>query len=93
MVATNIRLLQPQDLEVLGDLYFPWSNREETVAKWTGYLDEQQKGVRMACIVEQHGTIVGYGNLLPSSDLLACLLFTTTLSFSIFLKSKGAALP
>ena len=68
MVVTNMRLLQPQDLEVLGDLYFPWSNREETVAKWTGYLDEQQKGARMACIVEQQGKIVGYGNLLRSSE-------------------------
>lgn len=68
MVATNIRPLQPQDLEVLGDLYFPWSTREETVAKWTGYLDEQRKGARIACIVEQQGKIVGYGNLLPSSE-------------------------
>lgn len=68
MVATNIRLLQPQDLEALGDLYFPWSNREETVAKWTGYLDEQRKGTRIACIVEQQEKIVGYGNLLPSSE-------------------------
>ena len=68
MVATNIRLLQPQDIKALGDLYFPWSNREETVEKWTRYLAEQQKGARMACIVEEEGKIVGYGNLLLSSE-------------------------
>lgn len=64
----NIRPLQLKDIETLGDLYFPWSTREETVAKWTRYLDEQQKGARMACIVEQQGKIVGYGNLLSFSE-------------------------
>jgi GNAT superfamily N-acetyltransferase len=68
VVATSIRLLQLQDIEALGDLYFPWSTREETVAKWSNYLDEQQKGARIACIVEQQGKIVGYGNLLRSSE-------------------------
>ncbi len=33
MVASNIRLVQPQDIKALGDLYFPWSSREETVEK------------------------------------------------------------
>jgi GNAT superfamily N-acetyltransferase len=66
----NIRPLREQDIEALGDLYFPWSTREETVAKWTRYLDEQQQGARLACIVEQQGKIVGYGNLLLSSEYL-----------------------
>jgi GNAT superfamily N-acetyltransferase len=67
-IDCHIRSLREQDIAILGDLYFPWSTREETVAKWTGYLNEQQKEARMACIVEQHGKIVGYGNLLPSSE-------------------------
>ncbi len=68
MVESTIRPLQPQDIATLGDLYFPWSTREETIAKWTRYLGEQRKGTRMACIVEQQGKIVGYGNLLQHSE-------------------------
>ncbi len=68
MIDIQIRSLREQDIPILGDLYFPWSTREETVTKWTRYLHEQQTGSRMACIVEQHGKIVGYGNLLPSSE-------------------------
>jgi len=64
----NIRPLRQQDIEVLGDLYFPWSTREETVTKWTRYLDEQQKGTRTACIIEQQDKIVGYGHLLLVSE-------------------------
>jgi GNAT superfamily N-acetyltransferase len=64
----NIRPLRQQDIEVLGDLYFPWSTREETVTKWTRYLDEQQKGTRTACIIEQQDKIVGYGHLLLASE-------------------------
>ena len=67
-VNCNIRPLRQQDIAILGDLYFPWSTREETVVKWTGYLDDQQKGTRMACIVEQQGRIVGYGNLFLASE-------------------------
>jgi len=67
-IDCHIRHLQEQDIAVLGDLYFPWSTREETVAKWTGYLNEQQRRTRVACIVEQQGKIVGYGNLLPFSE-------------------------
>ncbi|MBX9922881.1 MAG: GNAT family N-acetyltransferase [Rhabdochlamydiaceae bacterium] len=68
MIDIKIRSLREQDIAVLGVLYFPWSTREETIAKWTGYFNEQQKGSRMACIAEQYGKIVGYGNLLPSSE-------------------------
>lgn len=64
----NIRFLQQQDIEVLGNLYFPWSTRDATVAKWTRYLNEQQKGTRTACIIEQQGRILGYGNLLLASE-------------------------
>lgn len=64
----NIRPLRQQDIEVLGELYFPWSSREETVTKWTRYLDEQQKGTRTACIIEQQDKIVGYGHLLLASE-------------------------
>ena len=67
-IECHIRPLREQDIAVLGDLYFPWSTREETIAKWRGYLDEQQNEARMARIVEQHGKIVGYGNLLPASQ-------------------------
>lgn len=68
MIENHIRFLQQQDIEALGAMYFPWSTREETIAKWTRYLDEQQKNTRMACIVEQRGQIVGYGRLLPNSE-------------------------
>lgn len=72
----KIRLLEQRDIEILGDLYFPWSTREATIAKWTHYLDEQKKGDRVACIVEAQGKImgkvvgkiVGYGSLLFSSQ-------------------------
>lgn len=67
-MTSQIRPLQPQDIEALGNLYFPWSTREETVAKWTRYWDEQQKAARLVCIIEQEGKIVGYGSLLPSSE-------------------------
>lgn len=70
MAATNIRPLELQDIEVLGNLSFPWSTREKTVAKWSNYLDEQQKGTREVCLVEQQGEIIGYGNLLPASEYL-----------------------
>lgn len=66
----HIRPLREQDIVTLSDLYFPWSTREETVAKWTGYLNEQQIGSRMACVVEQNGKIVGYGSLLRASEYL-----------------------
>ena len=68
MVESNIRPLQQQDIEILGDKYFPWSTREETIAKWTRYLDEQQKAARVACIIEHEGKLAGYGNLLPYSE-------------------------
>src|SRR3990170_7152178 len=63
-----LRPLQEPDIKILGDLYFPWSTREETIEKWTRYLDEQQKNTRNACIVEQQGKIIGYGHLLPYSE-------------------------
>lgn len=36
-----IRLLRSQDIEILGNLYFPWSTQQETTEKWGRYLDEQ----------------------------------------------------
>jgi GNAT superfamily N-acetyltransferase len=68
MIENHIRPLHSQDIEALGDLYFPWSTLEETVEKWTRYFEEQAKGTRIACIVEQQGKIMGYGNLLPYSE-------------------------
>ena len=68
MTIIGIRPLQENDIKALGDQFFPWSTREETIAKWARYLDEQKKGVRMACLAEQKGKIVGYGHLLPNSE-------------------------
>ena len=67
-IDCQIRPLQEKDIAMLGDLYFPWSNREETVAKWTLYLNEQQKGIRIACILECKDKILGYGSLLIHSE-------------------------
>lgn len=64
----NIRSLQQQDIEALGDLYFPWSTRDETITKWIRYLDEQQKEIRITCILESQGKILGYGSLLNQSE-------------------------
>jgi GNAT superfamily N-acetyltransferase len=68
MAAITIRPLRKEDIEVLGHLYFPWSTQEETIAKWTSYLEEQERGTRMSRIIEQQGKIVGYGNLILSSE-------------------------
>ncbi len=66
----SMRSLQQKDIAVLADLYFPWSTPEETQARWIRYLDEQQKGVRMACIVENQAKMAGYGHLLFDSEYL-----------------------
>jgi GNAT superfamily N-acetyltransferase len=63
----SIRSLQHQDIEVLADLYFPWTTRQETLEKWSQYLKEQNEGLRLSCLVEFQGKIVGYGNLLRYS--------------------------
>lgn len=64
----SIRPLQAKDIEVLGNLYFPWSTKDETIKKWTRYLDEQEQGIRKAEIVEYEKVIVGYGHLLFRSE-------------------------
>jgi GNAT superfamily N-acetyltransferase len=64
----HIPPLRQPDIEPLGDLYFPWTTREKTIAKWTRYLEEQLQGARAACVVEQQGRIVAYGHLLRSSE-------------------------
>jgi GNAT superfamily N-acetyltransferase len=66
----TIRLLQQEDIEVLSDLYFPWSTREDTLEKWSRYLEEQTKRIRTVCIVAQESKIMGYGNLLLHSEYL-----------------------
>lgn len=63
-----IRPLQAKDIEVLGNLHFPWSTKDETIKKWSRYLDEQEQGIRKAEIVECEGVIVGYGHLLFRSE-------------------------
>lgn len=67
-MAPKIRPLEQRDIEPLGHLYFPWSTREETIARWEGYLQEQSDGIRIASIVEVDGQIAGYGSLLLKSQ-------------------------
>lgn len=62
------RQLQQDDIEILGDMHFPWSTRQETIDKWTQYLEEQSKGSRIACIVQLRNKIIGYGHLLFHSS-------------------------
>jgi GNAT superfamily N-acetyltransferase len=64
----TFRQLQRDDIEVFGDLHFPWSTRQETVEKWARYFEKQAKGTRIACVVQQGGQIVGYGHLLRHSE-------------------------
>jgi len=40
---TLIRPLEPEDIPLLGKLYFPWSTPEETVEKWKRYLHTDSK--------------------------------------------------
>lgn len=68
MLKPNIRPLEEQDVEVLGDLYFPWSTKQDTIEKWRHYLAEQGKGNRVTCIIEHEGKIAGYGNLILYSE-------------------------
>jgi GNAT superfamily N-acetyltransferase len=63
-----IRSLQPQDIDLLGKLSFPWATLEETIKKWQGYFEEQSKGDRLACIIEYQNAIIGYGSLLRNSE-------------------------
>ena len=64
----NIRPLLQQDIQILGNLYFPWSTRQKTIEKWTCYLEEQKTGNRLSCIVEYQDKIMGYGHLLFLSE-------------------------
>lgn len=61
------RRLQKDDIEVLGDLHFPWSTRQQTIDKWTQYFEEQSKGIRVSFIVLQGNKMSGYGHLLLTS--------------------------
>ncbi len=67
-IQAYVRPLLQQDIQILGDLYFPWSTREKTIEKWTSYLEEQTTGNRLSYIVEYQGKIMGYGHLLPHSE-------------------------
>jgi len=67
-IDCHIRPLEEKDVAMLGDLHFPWSNRKETVAKWDRHLNEQQKGIRVACILEKQSKILGYGSLALHSE-------------------------
>lgn len=65
----NITYLQLQDLETLIEVFtFPWSSPEETLAKWTAYLEEHKQGKRIVCLVRWQGKLVGYGSLLKESQ-------------------------
>lgn len=64
----DIRPLCHKEIETLGNLHFPWSTKEETIAKWTRYLEEQQQGIRKALVVLHQDEIAGYGHLLFCSE-------------------------
>lgn len=64
----EIRILISQDIDLLGDLYFPWTTKEKTIEKWQKYLKEQESGKKTACIIENNNKIVGYGSLLECSE-------------------------
>jgi GNAT superfamily N-acetyltransferase len=61
------RRLQKEDIEILGDLHFPWSTRQQTVDKWTKYMEEQSQGIRISCVILHGNRMSGYGHLLLAS--------------------------
>lgn len=63
-----IRSLQQQDVQVLADLYFPWTSRKETLEKWSQNLKKQKEGIGLSCIIEYQNEIAGYGSLLRYSE-------------------------
>jgi GNAT superfamily N-acetyltransferase len=65
------RRLQKEDIEILGDLHFPWSTRQQTIDKWTQYFEEQTRGTRISCLVLQGNSVNGYGHLLLDSAYLS----------------------
>lgn len=63
-----IRSFKPQDIEVLANLYFPWTSHKETLEKWSQNFKEQHEGIRLSCIIEYQDKIAGYGSLLRYSE-------------------------
>lgn len=64
----KISALQKSDIEMLGELYFPWTTKGETVVKWKKYFEEQEKGVRICLLVKRQEKIIAYGNLILHSE-------------------------
>ena len=63
-----IRPMNAQDMAQVADLYFPWSSRQDTHAKWQKYYKEQQQNIRTVAGIEKNAQILGYGNLLRRSE-------------------------
>jgi GNAT superfamily N-acetyltransferase len=65
----SLRQLLAEDINVLASTFcFPWSSIEATTEKWKRYYEEQQKDVRIVCILEKQCQLIGYGTLLRFSE-------------------------
>jgi GNAT superfamily N-acetyltransferase len=65
----SIRNLLYKDIDKLAHTFsFPWTSFEATLKLWQQYFEEQQKGIRTACLLESQNKFSGYGSLLRSSE-------------------------
>lgn len=46
----------------------PWTTPEVTEKRWRQYLNEQSEGIRYVAVIEDMGTVIGYGSLWLKSE-------------------------
>lgn len=65
----TIRKLQAIEIdEVVRVFTPPWSTPEGTRKQWIEYFHEQERGVRVPCVIERGREFLGYGSLLFDSE-------------------------
>lgn len=65
----TLKILREEDLSnIIKTFNFPWTTFEATKKKWERYFAEQQKNIRIVCIVKIRDEYVGYGSLLWVSE-------------------------
>ena len=67
----TIRKLQEKEIDELVRVFTPpWSTPEATRKQWVQYFLEQEKGARVACVLERGKEFLGYGSLLLDPENL-----------------------
>jgi GNAT superfamily N-acetyltransferase len=64
----TIKNLQIDDIEKIAHTFTSYISVEDNHKRWKQYLQEQQEGIRTACLLEKQNQFVGYGSLLRSSN-------------------------